>query len=777
MTKGKNLAVLALSLAVFGGQAVEAGAEVLLVKNGKPAATIVIAEQASDQAREAAQQLQVYLDRISGAKLPVRTEKETVAGNRVLVGHSQAVRDLGVEVPCGFTNEMNEEGFVIRAMSDTVVLAGNEDWHYRGTVYAVNDFLESLGCRWYFPGPYGEVIPKMKTIAATELRRLEQPDFRFRNIWYSGWMPVTDQDQQHLREWMDHNKVNDLAGISLPGDGSIVRLAPPEQYFERHPHIYAVDQKGERVKDMLCLSEPDTVRIAVKTITDTFREDPAAITFGFAPPDGHPMCYCRRCQADIPGFMGKGYGDPSLSDTWFRFVNAIATEVGKEFPDRWLLTNGYANRVRPPEGVESLSPNIGIQSAMIASCTFHRIGDPRCWQRLLYEEVLNRWTGQLDCVFIYDYDPGKGLEGLPSPTLHTLGPDMQYFKRRGVWGFWTEGNNSWMITHLNYYVRAKLMWNTEQSVEQLVRDYCEKFYGHAAEPIERYIWTLETAVEDAPVHETWGRLTPWRGILSEEMVGRLNSLIAEAQRQAKTRDERRHVRVLESVHGHMMAFLDMECAAANGDFQKSVERADAMLDIRDQLAKVDPALLPHTPEWCRDSKTTLEWHRNLYQKLADRAGGRQGEQVALLPRRWEFKKDPEDIGVIYQWYLLGKGEPWDEVDTTLYWQAQGYQDERGWGYSGNAWYRTSFFVPETAKDKRLCLTIGGLYSTSLWVWINGVLVDHRTEQNPREPFDISVKDRLRFGETNHVALLVNTGPPDRDPRGGLHRRVFLWASK
>jgi len=777
MINMRNLAVLAFGLVAFVGQAIEAAAEVVLVENRKPVATIVVGERASDQAMEAAQHLQTYLQRITGAKLDIRSEKEVPAGSRVLVGHGQAVRDLGVQAPSGLTNEMNEEGFVISTVGDTLVLAGNEDWHYSGTIYAVNDFLERLGCRWFFPGPYGEVIPTMDTVSVADLRRQERPDFRFRNIWYSGWMPVSSQDQQNFREWMDRNKVNALSGLSLPGDGSIVRLAPPERYFESHPHIYAVNQQGERVKDMLCLSEPDTVRIAVKTITDTFRNDPDVITFGFAPPDGHPMCYCRRCQANIPGFMGKGYGDPSLSDAWFRFVNQIAAEVYREFPDRWLLTNGYANRVRPPESLDTLSPNIGIQSAMIASCTFHHIGDPKCWQRQLYEQVLNRWTDQLRCVFIYDYDPGKGLEGLPFPALHNLQSDMRYFKNRGVWGFWTEGHNSWMVTHLNYYVRAKLMWNAEQSVERLVRDYCEKFYGRAADPVESYIWTLETAVDETSVHETWGRLTPWRQILSAEVVGKLDALMADAQRRAQTPDEQLHVRVLARVHDHMKAYLEMEHAVARGEFPEGVAGADAMLAIRDEVAKVDPALLPHTPEWCRNSKTTLEWHRNLYQKLADRAGGRRGELVALLPRQWEFKLDPEDVGVIYQWCLPGKGEPWDEIDTTMYWQAQGYQDEQGRGYSGNAWYRTHFLVPETAKDRSLRLTFGGVYSTGLWVWINGVLVDHRTGQNPRSPFDLDVTDRLRPGETNHVALLVSTGPPGRNPRGGLHRRVFLWSRR
>lgn len=193
---------------------------------------------------------------------------------------------------------------------------------------------------------------------------------------------------------------------------------------------------------MLCLSEPETIRIAVQTIADAFRGDPSAFTFGFAPPDGHPVYYCERCQKSLVGFSGKGYGEPSLSDLWFKFVNEVAKEVRKEFPGRWLLTNGYANRVRPPEGIGPLSDNIGIQIAVIQACTLHPSGDPKCWQRQEYEEMLRRWTESLRCVFIYDYDPGKGLENLPFPALHNLLRDLPHFKQRGVWGFWTEGHNS-----------------------------------------------------------------------------------------------------------------------------------------------------------------------------------------------------------------------------------------------------------------------------------------------------------------------------------------------
>jgi hypothetical protein len=574
---------------------------------------------------------------------------------------------------------------------------------------------------------------------------------------------------------MDRNRMNTLKGLSLPGDGTVKRLAPAEQYFDSHPNIYAINKKGERDREMLCLTEPEAVSISAETIKAAFRLDPSLVTFGFAPPDGHPQCYCDRCQESSPNFCGKGYGEPSLSDVWFRFANAVALDVYKEFPDRWLLTNGYANRVRVPEGIDTLSPNLGIQSAMLDSCTFHSIGDPKCWQRQLYKSVLDQWTEKLRCVFIYDYDPGKSLDGMPFPMVHNLERDFRYFKDRGVWGFWTEGQNCWMVTHLNYYIRARLMWDADADVKGLVRDYCEAFYGAAAKPVEKYIWTMERAVDESTIHETFGRMVPWRVIYTPAIMKKLDRLMARAVERAADGPQAGHVRVLDLVHRYVRGHLGMEEAAADGNFTGAVAKADEMLRLRGELGAINPSLVPVTPEWCSKGDGALEWYRSTYQELAGRTNGTVGTLVAMTPREWQWRRDPEDIGVFHRWYLPGTDGKWADLDTALYWEAQGLQDEKGYGVTGKAWYRSDFEVAADAMGKPMTLTFGGVYSAELWVWVNDRLVDHRERQNTKEPFDIDVTRYVRPGETNHAAILIETLDPGRNARGGLHRRVFLWS--
>ena len=442
-----------------------------------------------------------------------------------------------------------------------------------------------------------------------------------------------------------------------------------------------------------------------------------------------------------------------------------------------MLTNGYANRVRIPETVPRFSPNLGIQSAMIATCTLHRTGDPHCWQRVIYREMMDRWTEKLGCVFIYDYDPGKGLDYLPFPVLHCLRHDFPYFKERNVWGFWTEGQNSWMVTHLNYYIRARLMWDVNADVDALVRDYCEKFYGAAADPVESYIWTLEDAVEQAPIHATWGNILPWKHILNREVLRRLDTLMDEAVRLASTPEEKLRTGVLLEVHRHMKTYVEMERAVDRGNFKEGAQLAGKMAEIREGIMAIDPDLLPHTSEQYRNNRSTTESHQAVYERLAEKAGGTAGELIAMTSEAWEFRKDPEDMGVIYRWYLPGTGTPWESIKTTSYWESERYQDERGWGYSGKAWYRTGVHVPEGARGKKLFLTPGGIYSNGFWVWVNGTLAAKRNRLEARASGDIDVTEFIKPREINTIAILVNTDPPGRTTRSGLYRRVVMWSPK
>ena len=65
----------------------------VLVRDGKPNASIIIDATASRAAQFAALELQYHVEKITGAKLPIIDEPSTSNVVKILVGDSQAARD------------------------------------------------------------------------------------------------------------------------------------------------------------------------------------------------------------------------------------------------------------------------------------------------------------------------------------------------------------------------------------------------------------------------------------------------------------------------------------------------------------------------------------------------------------------------------------------------------------------------------------------------------------------------------------------------------------
>ena len=139
--------------------------ELTLVRDGTPAAVIVLGEHPVKAARLAACELRHHLARISGAVLPIVTEPDKVEADiRLLVGDGGAAASLGFRAAAFRAQE-----YAVAFRQRDIVLIGRDrhdhgDMDYergegfpsvfdaQGTMYAAYDFLERhLGVRWYLP--------------------------------------------------------------------------------------------------------------------------------------------------------------------------------------------------------------------------------------------------------------------------------------------------------------------------------------------------------------------------------------------------------------------------------------------------------------------------------------------------------------------------------------------------------------------------------------------------------------------------------------------------
>jgi len=106
-----------------------------------------------DEEELAAEELQTIIEKISGALLPiVRVEKTKLPDGPVVVLGAELGRALGLKREIA---ALDKDGLICRINGRHLILTGQRA---RGTLYAVYTLLESIGCRWVMPGPFGETV-------------------------------------------------------------------------------------------------------------------------------------------------------------------------------------------------------------------------------------------------------------------------------------------------------------------------------------------------------------------------------------------------------------------------------------------------------------------------------------------------------------------------------------------------------------------------------------------------------------------------------------------
>jgi len=784
-------------------------ADITLIDNGRPRATIVVAQDVmgvapsdktltSEQPRPvkvaaAARDLQAYLEKITGAQLPITGDEQAPAGTLILVGRSKLTAKYDAKIPAGLTPTRDEEGYAILTDGATLVLAGNDEAPYHGTEYAVDAFLYKLGVRWYMPGDFGEVIPKKATVTVGNLNEVSRPDFKMRN-W---WGPIAPDLAPVEDRWMIRNGMNPLSRfINTPGDSSIRKVLPPEKEKDNpaYASIFAKDAKGNVYPHMPNLTSEESVQYAAEKIKEAFRKDPKLLSWGIGADDGFPRDYSPDSVKANLGFsdqVGK-FNDPggmSITEEWMTWVQKVAAEVYKEFPDHIITTNGYANRNTPAVGITP-DPKIWIMFAAIWSDTYHAFDNPKSWMTQRQYHMLQDWTSQYQNVYMYNYLYYNlvGCGAPPIPLAHRHMHDMPLLKKIGVIGFADEGRTVRGESGIfPTYLRARQMWDANLDGWKLMDEFFADWYGPAAQPAKAYWEEMENAIEQSiwsgtEDHVLWNVYTP-------ELIAKLKSHLEKAEAAAKGNElAQQHVLADRVTYDHLLAYMAMTRAEHDADFVEAAKQAQRMIDIRKPATALsrfywDPN--PNDKTKPNEAYGFYYWgvvrRLQYYQKLADMTTGNTGEMIAVLPEKAKFSIDPRDDGRSDWWYKPEFDDSkWSTILTTRPFLGQGpYLDEKGYAYLGAMWYRLTVDVPASAKGKTVKLYCAAAEAEG-WVWVNGQYVGARKYIDPYirpNAIDMDVTSALIPGQKNVIAIRLHTNYVPSAMAAGLVSRLFLYSPK
>ena len=485
----RMMIVLAVVMLCATAERVLAG-ELILAENGQSAYRIVLADDASPSTKHGAEELQRFLEQITGVKLPIVSDKEPPTSKEILLGDNAHLKKLGVTIDLA---SLGNEGYVLRTVGETLVIAGGS---LRGTMYGVYGLLEDhFGCRWFTPGV--SRIPKQAKLTLGAIDERQTPPLEYREPFVADCF---DGD------WCARNRMNSSAGRLEAKHGGKVSiwciahswqwLMPVDQYFNAHPEYFCMID-GKRTKDypQLCCTNPDVIRICTEEVRKQMRAHPEIMVFGVSQNDHDHHCECPKCKA-----LSDREG--SLIAPGLELTNRIAEAVEKEFPDKAIQTLAYSWSRKPPKQMRPRS-NVIVMLCSIECCFSHPLDKCNLDLNQAFCKDIEAWSKVASRLWIWDYTTDFGDFLLPFPNQRSLAPNIRFFAKHNVKGIFEEDNADspeGEFASLNGYVMAKLLWNPSYDPNRATDEFLDGFYGAAAKSIRAYIDLLHDHVERNNIH-------------------------------------------------------------------------------------------------------------------------------------------------------------------------------------------------------------------------------------------------------------------------------------
>ena len=542
----------------------------------------------------AASELRDYLKKISGIELQI-TKNFDDTKSTIIIGYGEIAAKYGIKA-----DDIPSGGFkiVVRPDIRKVFLLGNDNGNpfYRGamcnreydfgSLYAVYELLDRWGCRWYWPGEIGEVIPEIKSLILQDGEQIIVPDFSDRNFCVSPTPPEfwgkqekwsdkqKSQAETAFREyrlWALRNRAgNTLAYVSrhhYPDWFALWNKKHPE-YLGLYRGKRGCDAQPERSK--LCTSNPAVAEAVAQLAVDYFQKTPSAVCYSICEQDGSPgFCECPKC-TELNGKISPFDKLPSLSDRYALFWNSVGKIVREKCPGKYLGVYVYSRYSAIPETVKKLDPALRL-----VLCNGCRID----WH--IYRYLVDGWgklTPNPTCFYLTPIPGAYGSNFFSYPWCahENISKAMKYFKEHNVAGYRAPAYSldaNWIAAAPMHYLYAKASWKANIDTDREMRDFCQMFFKEASEKMADYFKTLEAALksqfntaeiermnaeaETLENQESFSAESVQK-LYSPELVRQLRAKLEDALKESQTPIVRERIALfMQNIH-----FLELDIAAS-----------------------------------------------------------------------------------------------------------------------------------------------------------------------------------------------------------------------
>ena len=430
-----------------------------LMIGGKINYSLVVPTQASAKENYAAQELQIYLSKISKILKLVNEEKYS-GDNAIFLGNTDFAKVAGVG-----SASLAEDAFIFKLLDNNLIIAGGGE---NGLLNGVYSLLEFFGFRKYSADLSVEVPKLIDFRFPKDEHKTPMIKYRTTNYYdardpdYESWHKLSSTDS-----WGMFVHTFEL-------------LISPEKYGKNHPEYFSLIDGVRNPVTQLCLSNEDLFKTLVDELRERIDKNPSARYWSVSQNDNDKYCQCDTCTD-----LNKKYGNlPSGSMVWF--VNKVA----REFPNKIISTLAYWYTRAAPSNIIA-EPNVNIMLCNIESTREKPVfdSDPA------FANDLKDWGKMCQDILIWDYNIQFANPMSPFPNLHTIGPNIKFYIQNNVRALFMQATgNKGEFGHLRAYLITKLMWNPDSDPNTIIGDFLQGYYGKAASAIGDYIDSMREAL-------------------------------------------------------------------------------------------------------------------------------------------------------------------------------------------------------------------------------------------------------------------------------------------
>ena len=359
---------------------------------------------------------------------------------------------------------LGRDGYELKVKNGNILLNAS---NVNGINNAITAFLEEdLGWR-YYQKDQKAISPAGEINKANITPRRYIPPFFQRSV-YSFWA--------FDKNWVFANKTK-KGEFGKYFVHTFFKFIPPKEFRKQNPDFFALS-KGKRVKNwregQLCITNEKLRKILVNRLLKAIADNPGIKFIAVSQNDADGYCECKSCSKLL-----EKYKKPS--GALLSFINKVAKDVAKTYPNIIIVTEAYRYTLDAPEKI------VPAKNVVVRLCLNNRISSyPFFFVSETNDmKVLNSWSSITNRLLVWDYMTNFRHYLMPRADLPVLERNIRLYRDKKVFGVMLQTNyNNEIGTQaaMRAWVCAKLLWNPDLSIEKLANDYICGFWGKKISP-------------------------------------------------------------------------------------------------------------------------------------------------------------------------------------------------------------------------------------------------------------------------------------------------------